>query len=126
MTQRRPATVTLRMSPALREALHAAADEAGCSLNAYALQVLASAAGDAARFRGARDEACEAPRDIDRDERGNPLDWKLRWAHVHARQEFARSTAEETDWATAGVLVRKYDQENPAFFVEWLAGVGRE
>jgi hypothetical protein len=114
------------MSPALREALHSAAGEAGCSLNAYALQVLASAAGDAARFRGARDEAREDPRDIDRDERGYALDWKLRWAHMHARQEFSRVTAEETDWATAGALVRKYDRENPAFYVEWLAGVRRE
>ena len=126
MTQRRPATVTLRMSPALRDALHTAAAEAGCSLNAYALQVLASAAGDAARFRGGRDEAGDNPRDLERDHLGNPLDPKARWAHVTARSKFAEVTAEESDWAVAGALVRKYDQEDPGFFVEWLAGVRGE
>jgi hypothetical protein len=126
MAQRRPATVTLRMSPALRDALHTSAAAAGCSLNAYALQVLASAAGDAARFRGARDEAGDDPRDLERDRCGNPLDPKARWAHVTACSQFAEATAAESDWGVAGALVRKYDQEDPAFFVQWLAGVRGE
>ena len=47
----RPAVVFLRMSPQLREGLREAADRAGCSLNAFAVQILATAAGDPARFR---------------------------------------------------------------------------
>ena len=42
----RPAIVTLRMSRSLRDSLHSAAAAAGCSLNGYALQILAAAAGD--------------------------------------------------------------------------------
>ena len=42
--------VVLRMSPRLRDALRASALEAGCSLNQFAVQVLASAAGHHARF----------------------------------------------------------------------------
>jgi hypothetical protein len=42
----RPASLHLRMAPHLREALRDAARAAGCSLNAFAVQVLAAAAGD--------------------------------------------------------------------------------
>jgi len=40
------------MSPQLRDALRASALDSGCSLNQFAIQVLASAAGHRARFRG--------------------------------------------------------------------------
>jgi hypothetical protein len=107
------------MSPSLRDALRSAADASGCSLNAYALQILASAAGDPARFRGTAVEAPDEPRDIERDERGFPLEWAARSEHGGARQEFFEAIAAEADAARAGQLVREHDRENPAFFVEW-------
>ena len=48
------------MSSSLRDALHSAAAAAGCSLNGYALQILAAAAGDPARFRSVAADATEA------------------------------------------------------------------
>jgi hypothetical protein len=50
-----PAVLYLRISPALRDGLRAASDEAGLSLNAYATQVLAAAAGHKTAFRDPRD-----------------------------------------------------------------------
>src|SRR5947207_10577777 len=55
-TAPRPAIVTLRMSRSLRDALHSAAAAEGCSLNGYALQILAAAAGEPARFRSVATE----------------------------------------------------------------------
>ena len=115
----RPAVVTRRMSRSLRDALHAAAAGAGCSLNGYALQILAAAAGDPARFRGIAVDAPDGPGDIERDARGFPLAWAARWEHGGARQEFFEAMAAETDACTAGELVRRHDREDPAFFVEW-------
>src|SRR3954471_1430721 len=89
MQQRaRPATVTLRMSRSLRDALHSAAAAAGCSLNGYALQILAAAAGDPARFRSVAADATDEPRDLARDEQGVPLQLKARGLHIAARSAF--------------------------------------
>jgi hypothetical protein len=120
MQQRsRPAIVTLRMSRSLRDALHSAAAAQGCSLNGYALQILASAAGDPARFRSAGTEVAEAPRDIDRAERGVPLRPAARSEHLGARLAFFEAKAAELGAVAADRLVRQYELENPAFFVEW-------
>lgn len=123
MDQRaRPATVTLRMSRSLRDALRSAAAVEGCSLNGYAVQVLASAAGDPARFRSdAVDggETRDVARSIKRDERGFPLRPKARSEHIGARRAFFESTVAETDAITADRIVRQKDEDDPGYFVEW-------
>jgi len=116
----RPAIVTLRMTRGLRDALHDAARAEGCSLNGYAVQVLASAAGDPARFRrGDVDFADDGRDDVSRDERGVPLRPKARSEHLAARQAFFDAMATEDGVAAADRLVRRYELEDPAFFVEW-------
>jgi hypothetical protein len=116
----RPAIVTLRMSRSLRDALHDAACAEGCSLNGYAVQVLASAVGDPARFRsGDVDIAGDGRRDVSRDERGVPLRPKDRGEHLAARQAFFDAMAAEDGAAAADRLVRRHELEDPAFFVEW-------
>jgi hypothetical protein len=115
----RPAIVTLRMSRSLRDALHSAAAAAGCSLNGYALQILAAAAGDPARFRSTAADATDQPRDLARDERGFPLQLEARGRHIVARSAFFEAMAAESDAVTADRFVREHDGEDPAFFVEW-------
>jgi hypothetical protein len=118
----KPAVVYLRMSPQLRDGLRVAADDAGCSLNAFAVQVLAAAAGDPARFRDRAAEAARAaPRKLERDALGYPLEWAARWQHAGARNEFIAvmhsSDVPRSEWIP---LVKKYDAEDPGFYVEWL------
>jgi len=116
----RPAIVTLRMSRSLRDALHDAASAEGCSLNGYAIQVLASAVGDPARFRrGDRDVADDGHADVSRDERGIPLRPKQRSEHLAARHAFFEAMAAEDGVVAADRLVRQHELEDPAFFVEW-------
>jgi hypothetical protein len=107
------------MSRSLRDALHAAAAAEGCSLNLYALQILASAAGDPARFRSAGTEVAEATRDLDRDERGVPRRPRDRGEYLSARFAFFEAKEAELGVIAADRLVRQYEVENPAFFVEW-------
>ena len=110
------------MSPQLREGLRAAADRAGCSINAYAVQVLAAAAGDPARFRAPVPEVEEIGlRDLERDALGYPLGAKERREHVSARSAFMDSVMNRPteEWVP---LVRKYDREDPAYYVEWQRG----
>ena len=123
-TRARPAIVTLRMSRSLRDSLHSAAAAAGCSLNGYALQILAAAAGDAARFRSAAADATDELRDLARDERGVPLQLKARGQHIVARSAFFEAMAAEFDAVTADRLVREHELEDPAFFVEWYRSRG--
>jgi hypothetical protein len=99
--------------------LHSAAAAAGCSLNGYALQILATAAGDPARFRSTAVELADEPRDIERDERGLPLQLGARHRHIVARSTFFEAMAAETDAVTADRLVRQHELEDPAFFVDW-------
>jgi hypothetical protein len=115
----RPAIVTLRMSRPLRDALHSAATAAGCSLNGYALQILAAAAGDPARFRSVPADATDEPCDLVRDDRGFPLQLEARGRHIVARSAFFEAMAAESDAVTADRLVRQHDVEDSAFFVEW-------
>src|SRR4029079_9892789 len=88
------AQVTLRMSPQLRDALRASALDAGCSLNAFAIQVLASAAGHRARFRGTAETGPTAEetrvelRELRRNDQGFPLEHKARYEHLHARERY--------------------------------------
>jgi hypothetical protein len=107
------------MSRSLRDALHSAAASEGCSLNGYALQILAAAAGDPARFRDVAVDVREAPHDIERDERGFPLRPAARSEHVGARHAFFEAMAAESGPVAAERLVREHELEDPAFFVEW-------
>jgi hypothetical protein len=95
----KPAVVFLRMSPQLREGLKTAAEFSGCTLNAFAVQVL----------------------DVECDRRGYPLDWRERAAHINARDSFIVEMNSQSEAATDDVwaLVKKYDTENPGYFVEW-------
>jgi hypothetical protein len=107
------------MSPQLREALRAAAAKAGCSVNAYAVQVLAAAAGDPARFRAPVMEPEETDvRDLERDALGFPLRSKERRHHSAARSEFMDAIMNQAPDEWVG-LVRKYDAEDPGYYVEW-------
>jgi hypothetical protein len=107
------------MSLQLREGLRGTANEAGLSLNAFAVQVLAAAAGDPARFR----LPAPAPkvREFERDHTGFPLDWRARDEHRVARSKFIDVMQHAVGAAETGRLVRKYDVEDPAYFVEWQA-----
>jgi hypothetical protein len=118
----RPAVVFLRMSPQLRDGLRDAADDAGCSLNAFAVQVLAAAAGDPGRFRGTGSREASESSDVDeleRDALGYPLRWKERWEHSGARNEFIGTMETELGVEEMVALVKKLDAENPGYFVEW-------
>ncbi len=119
-TNQKPAVLFLRMSPQLRQALRLAADHAGCSLNAFAVQVLATAAGDPAAFRASVDEVREpAPHELERDALGYPVEWKARTEHIGARSNFIGSMEGEVGSAEMVRLVKHYDAENPSYFVEW-------
>jgi hypothetical protein len=106
------------MAPEVRESLRAAAHDAGCSMNAYAVQILAAASGDPARFRGGTARA-SGTGEIERDDAGIPLDWKLRWAHSTARNEFIAAMDQQLPAVEVSALVKELDARNPGYFVEW-------
>jgi hypothetical protein len=87
-------------------------------MNAFAVQVLAAAAGDPSRFRSAEREA-GAVTEIERDKLGFPLGWKERWAHSIARTDFMETMSAEMPDKEWIALVKKYDEEDPGYFVEW-------
>ena len=97
------------MSPQLRESLRDAANDAGCSINAFAVQVLSAAAGDAARFRNVTDANA-------RIEAVRP---KQEWRSRLARNDFIRFTSEEIGSVAMAALVQRLDVENPGYFLEW-------
>ncbi len=104
------ALIHIRMSPQLRDSLRRAADNAGCSMNAYAVQVLATATGDPACFRATVDAANET------SQMSAAQQERLRRA---ARQAFMEATIAEIGWAEAGKLLRWYDAEDPGYFLAW-------
>ena len=119
-TNHQAAVVYLRMTPQLRDALRAAADQAGTSLNAFAVQVLAAAAGDPARFRvGTEGSVRPGDVEIKRDERGFPLSEHEERKHRLARDEFLNAVTREQGSAVAHPLVRRLDVEDPGYFVRW-------
>ena len=113
------------MSPPLRDGLKESAAAAGCSLNAYIVQVLAASAGHRARFRGTvetgptAEEHLDDLRSLERNEFGYPLDWKERWRHTGARQAWVFAMEKRTDFSAAMALVRRIDAECPWHYVEW-------
>jgi len=60
-------------------------------------------------------------RELERDALGYPLEWAARWQHAGARNEFIGvmnfSDVPRSEWIP---LVKKYDAEDPGFYVEWL------
>jgi hypothetical protein len=99
----------LRMAPHLREARRDAARAAGCSLNAFAVQVLAAAAGDAARFR-----ALDEP-----DARPALAPARQTWRVGAARNEFIGVMGIEMGTLARTALVRRLDAEDPGYYLEW-------
>ena len=97
------------MSPQLCDALRHAADQAGCSMNSYAVQVLAAASGDPACFRAS----------VDAPDPARPnQQWRLR----AARNDFIRIMSMMSMEIGAGkalVLVNEYDTANPGYYLEW-------
>jgi hypothetical protein len=110
------------MSPQLRDGLREAATAAGCSLNAFAVQVLAAAAGDPARFRpsGPHEEP-ESPdvNELERDALGYPLERIARAQHSGARNDFIGTMGNELGPDEMVALVKRFDAEEPGYFVEW-------
>jgi hypothetical protein len=117
-TDHKPAVLFLRMSPQLRQALRHAADRAGVSLNAYAVQVLAAAAGDPAGFRADVDEAVP-PAELKRDHRGYPTSPRDRDIHMAARNHFMTETEKMLGAAEMFRLAKQLDAEDPGHYVEW-------
>jgi len=108
--EQKAALIHIRMSPQLREALRRAAADAGCSMNSYAVQVLATATGDPACFRAKVEAANE------QSQMSAPKRERL---HKAARQAFMEAMVEEIGWAEAGKLLRRYDAEDPDYFLAW-------
>ncbi len=104
-----PATVHLRMSPQLRESLRVAANDAGCSLNAFAVQVLSAAAGDAARFRTVEESNVRAAA-------ARPAQ---KWRSRRARSDFIGRMGVEMGTPAMAALVRRLDAEDPGYFLDW-------
>jgi hypothetical protein len=102
--------------------LRNAADDAGCSLNAFAVQVLAAAAGDPGRFRVASSHGeSEQPGvdELERDALGYPLLQRERWAHAGARSDFIGTMERELGPDGMVARVKRLDAEDPGYFVEW-------
>ena len=121
-----PAVLYLRISPALRDGLRAASDEAGLSLNAYAAQVLAAAAGHKAAFRDAAvpTEIAEAEqtaglRDLRRKPDGYPIAFRERDRHVAALHAWVETLRKTMNFADLMKLKYRIDIECPWFYVEW-------
>ncbi len=113
------ALIHLRMSPQLRDSVRDAADASGSSVNAFVVQILASAVGDPARFRAAVERTVEEAVELERDALGYPLRSRDRAIHISARTEYI-GTMETTLGAREMVrLVKQHDAENPGHFVEW-------
>lgn len=106
------------MAHQLRDGLREAASEAGCSLNAFAVQALAAAAGDLARFR-LPTAGPPTIHELERDARGYPIDWKERQEHMGARSDFIGAMDCEMPSDEVVALIKRLDRENPAHFVEW-------
>jgi len=122
----RSAVITVRLAPQLKAGLQESAAAAGCSLNAFVVQVLAAAAGHQVRFRGTADsgptaeEQVSEVRQLDRDFMGNPVLLRERSRHICARMDWIqmmyKANPERTD---VGRLARRIDAECPWFYVEW-------
>jgi hypothetical protein len=125
MPEVKPARVTIRMAPQLYEALTATAAESGCSFNAFAVQVLAAAAGHRTRFRGTaesgptRDEVLGELRTLARRDNGYPVSAKERHRHMGARDEWRETMLRDMEVMEVAEMERRINKEEPWFYVEW-------
>ena len=117
--------VTLRMSPQLHAALAASALDAGCSLNSFAIQVLAAAAGHRARFRaiGQHESTAEETRvelrELPRRTDGVPRERPHQYEHLVARDKWLKAQLAHMTSFDAMTARARHDREDPWFFVEW-------
>lgn len=97
------AVVYLRMAPALRDALRAYAEASGVSLNAFAVQALAAAAGPDflrdVRNGGQPATVQDARRALERPERMHPIvdQYVQYWVDRLGRENFSRVIANSKD-----------------------------
>jgi hypothetical protein len=86
---------------------------------------LTPAAGDAGRFRESVRNNAEGDRDsvddLERDRLGYPIDMRERLRHNSARQQYIQMLIDEQR-PDAGPLIRRLDDEDPAFYVRWSEG----
>jgi hypothetical protein len=119
------AVVAVRMAPSLREGLKQAADDEGCSLNAYIVQVLAAAAGHRARFRGSAEtgpepgEQRDELRELPRKNGGNPVDWTEYHRHIGARETFRDAATREHGLMITVRMMLFADFNCPWHYVQW-------
>jgi hypothetical protein len=130
MRDQKPAKVTLRMTPQLHAALTTSALAAGCSLNAFAIQVLAAAAGHRARFRAVEtgDTTTEEKgvdlREMPRNSSGFPYERKARYAHLRARERWTNEMLKTQPIQGFIGERNRHDLEDPWFYVEWADAHG--
>jgi hypothetical protein len=118
------AVIAVRLAPQLKAALQEAAGRAGCSLNAYAVQVLASAAGDPARFRVEQleptvDERREHLRALPRNHYGYPDSLGERMRHCEARNAFIEHFDTTGAFNEGMAWAQALDLQRPWHYVEW-------
>jgi hypothetical protein len=94
---------------ALRESLRDAANDVGCSLNPFAVQVLSAAAGDASRFRNAEVDKARVAAAL-------PVP---QWRRRQARNDFLKAMTQEIGTVATGALVKRLDAEDPAYYYNW-------
>jgi hypothetical protein len=80
--------------------------------------VLATAAGDPARFRSEVDTATEVV-ELKRDHRGFPTGSTDRAKHIAARNSFMLETERVLGAPEMFRLAKQYDAEDPGYYVEW-------
>jgi hypothetical protein len=108
------------MSPQLQESVRHAAEASLCSVNAFIVQILASAVGDPARFRASVERGVESqPPELERDHRGYPIRPRDRDIHIAARNRFMTATEKELGAAEMFRLAKHHDANNPGHYVEW-------
>jgi hypothetical protein len=88
-------------------------------VNAFAVQVLATAVGDPSRFRASVDAAADAPAELERDHRGYPTGSRDRELHMAARNHFMTETERELGASEMFRLAKQHDAEDPGYYVEW-------
>jgi len=121
------ATVSLWMAPQLKAALKDAAADAGCSLNAYLVQLLGAAVGDASRFRVVApgppkpsiDDERTALRALERRADGYPEGRRDRNRHSGARAQYADEILQSLGHGEASRVMFRIDRDCPWHYVEW-------
>ncbi len=108
------------MSLQLQQSVRDAADASLCSVNAFVVEILASAVGDPARFRSFVERHVDSqPPELERDDLGFPVSSRERAIHGSARNQFMVATEKELGATEMFRLSKHYDANDPGFYVEW-------